>query len=394
MRENAPEPDTTFVFKFSEAASEDLLTEGDQPVKIENIPVQSGKLSLWSLNPRMTGEFYLPFGSEQSGGILDPTTEDLVNGKRMTKFHGSILSSGEGFFTRTAPIYLNDAELLKTDPGIYRYVVEEIQGDEIGETYDGMKYDTNTKYYVDVFIYANNLLPKFVVTKCDADSSTEESDTSETSKEKNHLKFTNDFSGDGKTDPALGTRTVTLEKVLEGNLANPDDEFTFDVQILSSNNSTEYYTMILDSTLELTAPEGTPIAEELVNIKRDTEASRIKYTIPANTEITISKMKAGDFAEIYGLSPNDGFLIDEADPGSLGYTKAAKLIIGETVQDGWYGLEAQAGIAEDAVVTWTNTRKVEGPTGLLITWAPYIALAGLAGVGGVLMFRKRKSNET
>ena len=91
----------------------------------------------------------------------------------------------------------------------------------------------------------------------------------------------------------------------------------------------------------------------------------------------IYPLKDGESIQIYGLTESDKYTVTEADYGSDGYTTTNGSKTDVVTDDG------------DSY-TVTNDKSVTTPTGIVLSFAPYILLVALAGVFGVLFLRRKK----
>lgn len=221
-------------------------------------------------------------------------------------------------------------------PGIYRYVVSEVPGQ-----YDGMSY-SETTYNLDVYVLVDDDGDYYIggVTFV-----TEEDDN------KHNGIFENTYT----------TNDLTITKNVTGNQGNKEKDFNFTVKITGSNVGEAYYMVFVDA-------EGNPVpGKNPVKISGDASAA---------TDFTL---KNGQSAKIYGLSANDGYVVEETDADKDGYT---------TSVDG-----SESGkITSDTTITYTNNRQVSTPTGVVLNIAPYIAMVALAGVLAFVFLRRRHNN--
>lgn len=238
-------------------------------------------------------------------------------------------TSDDTLFSKTTELSLDkDAFSI---PGVYHYKVKETTG-----SYDGMTYDS--KEY-DVYVYVEN----------DTDSSNGLKVSAVESKyngEKKDLLFTNTYK----------TNTLTLKKVIAGNQGNKNQEFRFTLTITGADG--EKYTAVNGNTTAVLT-SGTSATYDL-----------------GNDETVV----------IYGLSANDTYTIVENDYSNDGYvttidgaTETDKLTATGTVD-----------ITNGTNVTYTNTKDVSTPTGIITNVLPYVLMVVAAAGLAFVFLRKRE----
>ncbi|MDO4328657.1 MAG: FctA domain-containing protein [Lachnospiraceae bacterium] len=249
-------------------------------------------------------------------------------------------------YTKTGKLVTDITAFAGYEPGIYVYNVSETAG-----TYKGITYDQNT-YQVYVYVmrdettdnlYVNNVL----VPGSDGKASA--------------LEFVNDYGKDNDGD----VNAVTITKKVAGNQSSKNDPFTFFVQVNGDDN--EKYKAVITKADQTT-----------------TEITLVSKA--AAQEITL---KDSESVTIYGLSENDSYTVTEDEDASkgLGYTETT-VKIGDA--EAAAGYTASGTITANTDVTFTNTKDVTTPTGIALTFAPYLLMVALAGVFAVLFLRRRR----
>ena len=140
-------------------------------------------------------------------------------------------------------------------------------------------------------------------------------------------------------------RTITLKKVVAGNMGDTNKEFKFSV---SGGNAT-----ITKDTL-----------------KNDEEAT---ITAKVGQEITIT----------------------ENDYTSDGYTTTAEGVTGGTYNENThsYTFTVTKDMSESTIITFTNTKTIQPPNGIITTIAPYAIMVVLAaGAGVYFVYSRRRRN--
>ena len=206
--------------------------------------------------------------------------------------------------------------------GIYRYNVTEVTPNP---KYDGMSYSTQTKF-LDVYYSKAGFDYLF---------------TNENSTGKDDGTFVNDY--------VTGILTVT--KAIGGDQAKPTDEFEFTITINGADGEMYHVEYGASETAEITS--GTP---------------------------TTIKLQGGEKAEIYGLSAEDSYTVEEADYSSIGYTTTVENKPGRTYS---------ATFKNDNQVDFKNVKNPIAPTGIVMDIAPYIIMVAAAGVLAFVFLRRR-----
>lgn len=222
-------------------------------------------------------------------------------------------------------------------PGVYRYEVTETTG-----SYDGMTYSTVT-YYVDLYVV--NGANEFVVDDVVVTNTV-------TGKKTEVLAFENTYA----------TNNLTLKKVIAGNQADMKEKYNFTVTINGADGE-KYATSYMNDGEKVILQTGVPYT----------------FTLGHNEEFVI-----------YGLSGTDNYTIVE-DNAHLadGYTTTVEGDTFNEVAEGENTLKVSGTTTADKAITYTNTKEVATPTGVILTFAPYIAMIVLAAAAFVIMRRRR-----
>lgn len=162
-------------------------------------------------------------------------------------------------------------------------------------------------------------------------------------------------------------KILLVEKQLSGNQAVPTDQFTFKLDVTGPAGETYRWAVYseLDEnwTFNNYQPEQTG-------------------TVTANDAATGIIMQEGWHLVVFGLSPSDTYTLTETD--TKGYEPSGA----------WQGkpehIDSQA---DRQHINFLNKKEGTVPTGIIMTWAPYVLVAGLAVVFGVLFFGRRRHND-
>lgn len=236
---------------------------------------------------------------------------------------------GAASFSKSTEISLDVTKF--STPGIYHYTVSESKG-----SYDGMTYDSNT---YDVYVYVENGADKDLII------SAVESKLNGT---KGDLSFNNTYT----------TNKLTLKKVITGNQANKNKEFKFTLTI--NGAAGEQFTAVNGNSTQILTSGASAI-----------------YDLGNNETVVI-----------YGLSATDTYTIEEEDCSKDGYTTTIEGngTISATNKLQMTGTEGTT----DQSVTYTNTKEVSTPTGIVTDVLPYAMMVAFAGGIAVVFLRKRE----
>ncbi len=257
--------------------------------------------------------------------------------------------------------YTNNIAKIKIDstvfknPGVYHYQVSEvIPQDE--DKYEGIKYDESVKDLL-VYVVRNND-GTFAV-----DGVIEVKDGQKVG-QGTGVSFTNNY---GKHDPnqpgSDTTHDITVTKEVTGNQGDQSKVFNFAISVTPASEGEIY---------------------KLVKISNGTET--FVQAIGATDMDVIVGLKSGESVKIYGLSENDSYSITETDANQDGYTTTAT---GDNVNDDQTGSAGRLD-ADNKAATVTNARNISTPTGIILTFAPYILMVAAAGVLAVMFLRKKR----
>lgn len=282
-------------------------------------------------------------------------------------------------FTNRGKLTVN-ASVFK-QPGIYHYTVNEEPG-----TYEGIVYDKAVRHvylYVNYAVENGQLTDRLEVGNVVVSKEVDGEEVkvggyeinSDTLNNKG-IEFTNNYGDDSGEDPKDpenpkpeekndSTHDITIGKTVTGNQGDKNKVFNFKVTVNGTEG--EKYKVVKTSQ-----GETEPVVVD---------------ALTSGTEGTY-QLKHGETIKITGLTENDTYTVVETEANQDGYTTtytpgegATRVVDGNTIQ---------AVAADGAQYTVTNDRAVTTPTGIVLSFAPYILLVALAGVFGVLFLRRRK----
>lgn len=262
----------------------------------------------------------------------------------------------------TSEVYTDDTVRITVDssaftkPGVYHYQVKETMP---AVKYEGIKYDESVKDLL-VYVVRNEEDGTFTV-----DGVIEVKDGQKVG-EGTGVSFTNNY---GKQDPDQPdpeddtTHDITVTKEVTGNQGDQNKEFNFAISVKPASDGEIY---------------------KLVKISNGTETF-VQAIGATDMDVTVG-LKSGESVKIYGLSENDSYSITETDANQDGYTTTAT---GDNVNDGQTGSAGRLD-ADNKAATVTNARNISTPTGIILTFAPYILMVAAAGVLAVMFLRKKR----
>lgn len=224
-----------------------------------------------------------------------------------------------------------------TKPGVYSYTVKESD-----VTYEGINKD-DSSYTVYVYVankkeggyYISNVVSTIGNTKAD-------------------ITFTNDY---GKKNGKV--HSVTIKKVVEGNQADLTKKFDFTLDMKGGEDGETY---------KVVTPSGT-------------------QSIITGKSISGIKMGNNDTITVYGLTKSDVYKLVEKSYASEGY----KTYVDD--KSGSETSEATGSVTnKDVTRTFYNIKNADTPTGIIMSYAPYIAMLAAACILAVVFFNRRRED--
>ena len=279
------------------------------------------------------------------------------------------------------------------NPGIYHYTIDEVSNAAEGLTnpVKGMTYDSRTK---DIYVYVvngdngNNRVDNVIVVNPDGSKDGNNPDYTNNTNISTGVTFTNNF--DGKNDENEDTfYDLTVKKIVTGNQGEKGVDFKFDLSVTGTGR--DYYLTYGDANNALNT--ATAIKNE------------------DNGSVSGINLRDGDSITIHNLFGEDIYNVEElqAELAGRGYTvKVATVnaedgqktsdLLNKTTQElvdlqkeNGYKVENATNATGNAqMVVIENNKDVTTPTGIVLSFAPYILLVALAGVFGVLFLRRKK----
>lgn len=235
-----------------------------------------------------------------------------------------------------------------TRAGVYHYIVK-----EAANSYEGIQIDSTT-YHVYVYVYAETngslYVGDVVSTKIPGDKSG-----------KADLEFSNNY-GAGQND---STHDITIKKIITGNQAKKDDTFTVTVRVKGADD--EKYKVVVNGTT----------TDSLVS------GESKNFTVTNNTTI-----------RIYGLTKSDTVTVTEADNNDGYQASYSKVKSNAGTEYSENTINAGVNVKQDnSQAEVTNTKNAVSPTGIVLSYGPYILMIALAGSMAVFFLRKKNRKE-
>lgn len=316
-----------------------------------------------------------PEGDSPATGLAFTDTENLqgvaqktINVTDMETKVGSPLTLTEILNLQANVNAFVDENSVPLKPGTYTYLVKEVTTNKYpGITYDEDEYRVFVTVINDLDTPVANDLKIGGVRFADTDTPD--------SKAKD-VTFTNGY---GANDDVFD---VNVKKLVTGNQGNHNEEFAFTVEIDPDNDKDQFRIVV----------EGDNPSTDVVSLAAGADVITKIYT----------NITDKDIIHIYGLTAKDGYRVTETDSkGHEVYVYAGseendsaridvnKKAIVTNMNDAGE-LTADVDSDEDYIVD--NNKHAINPTGVAMTFAPYVLMLGAAGVAGGMFLRKKKED--
>ena len=318
------------------------VTPSSQPTTATSTFTFKSKLSVPAntLVPNVTVSYLIvgeaAGGSGRIAGPMSTTGGSQVTVGSASFFNTDSETSVSKDVTVTFP-----ADIFKS-VGIYRYKITQTIPANTGVEAAS---SSPTTRYLDVFVQnkpgGTGLEVAYFVL-----ASTANNTTSSTSYTEKSDRFQNTYN----------SHTLTVKKEVTGNQGNRNQDFYFPITITNSEGTTKKY--------NYTKTGGTG-------------------TFTSGTSQTIL-LKHGETIEITGLTAQDTYNVSETEAD--GYTTTYKIGTGSRTS---YKAALTDRIIADRTITFINTKNANPPTGVILTFMPYILMI-LAGFVVASLFLRRK----
>lgn len=252
---------------------------------------------------------------------------------------GATFTSGKDVkseYTETGSLSFNATKYSK--PGVYSYTVKESDVD-----YEGIDKDASS---YTVYVYVAN--------KANGEGYYISNVVSTKDNTKQDITFTNDYG-----DKNGKVHSVTIKKVVEGNQADLTKKFDFTLDMKGGEDGETY---------KVVTPSGT-------------------QSITTGKSISEIKMGNNDTITVYGLTKSDVYKLVENSYASEGY----KTYVDD--KSGSETSEATGSVTnKDVTRTFYNIKNADTPTGIIMSYAPYIAMLAAACILAVVFFNRRRED--
>ena len=314
--------------KVINAGENVLMPNAEFTFAVEEVTVNPGETVADGSVPNIT----VPVKDGIEGGVYFGTKENKVYETTLA------FTAGQNENSKTGTICFDSSVFKNEGVGVYRYKILEKDIDKSDGKNEGITKGDVTEYYLDLWVTdpdedGENFIIAGVVAH-----------TGDSTKKASAVVIDNEYA----------TNAITIKKVVDGNQGDKKADFTFSIKI--EGESEEQYKVVYGTGTETTLTSGEEQDIKLAN---------------------------GETATVYGLSENDKYTVREREADQNGYTTTIKIgdkevndVTGKTTADG-------------TEITFTNTRNVDTPTGVILNIAPYILMVALAGVLAFFFLRKR-----
>ena len=287
-------------------------------------------------------------------------TKDVVKdtAEQVAEYPGIKDKVNTGLKSATKSFNIDFSNVDFKEPGVYRYVLEENKGSNLGMTYDEIT------RYVDVYVQnnqnLNGLVVESVIMHKDGESGyiyglDNDTDTNKDREGKNE-GFVNE----------LTTYDLYLEKILKGNQADMNKSFVFTIEI----DTSELNGVAKDATYELEVESGTV---EISNIVMSNGKGSTTVSLGNEDKIVVKDLPKGakvKITEVNGLY-TASYTVDGDTQTSI-----VNLIIDDNMS-----------------VVVTNTLEGTIPTGVFLAVSPMLAVVVIGVMGMMLVKRNHKEEE-
>lgn len=328
-------------------------------------------------------------GNVKAGPGIVPTVQDVTigAGNKLETVSAEVQAELGASYSAAAndvcaaDVTLDFSTVAFNRPGVYRYRLTMDTTREVA----GLTYDASTVRYVDVYVENNT-----AATAKLGDLKIASMVIFEAGEEAPDFSYNTSEDEAGEPIPgmpleegvkranfinALDTVSLSVEKQLAGNQADPDANFDFTITVTLPDS------MPLGSYVFAVAQESASGVTNPVNVTAEVTADN--RTVSGGT-VTLGK---GGKVSVKGLPKGTSVTVSEVN----GDYTATYTVNGGAEQTG--SATAAQTLVSDAAFVFTNTRNGTVPTGVLLTVAPFVALMGVGFIGALLILMRKKHRE-
>ncbi len=281
------------------------------------------------------------------------TSDYQANQIKDTTGHPITLEDNQSYLLRYTT--LNFSAVTFTKPGNYRYILTQKVGN-----YDGLTFDTEHKYYVDVIVISDetgNLSISEYTIRPYSD------DTRVNVGEANKLEY-GYFVNVYNTNDLIFTNNVTGNQI--------DHTNTYDYQVLvTSADTNKSYKYI---------------------ITKDDNSTVTGY-LDSGTPVTLT-IKENESVKVYGLSANDSYSITAEDKTNTGYSTSYTEVVfsngSSETSDVIESFNASGNLDNPIRIDYLYTKNIAAKTGVIINVIPYILMITI-GLTTIKYLNKKKN---
>lgn len=300
-------------------------------------------LSKDTLVPNATTSYTIQ-GQDGSGRISGPSGPSIAG---ITFSHDDKVlaiagNQNEGIVSKNVTVTFPENTFKKV--GIYRYKISQVIDCPSG----GLLADTSSQY-LDVYVQngTNDDLEVTYFVLASIENNLAGSSTYEGKSAGFRIHYT--------------THDLTVKKEVRGNQGDKTKRFTFQITITNSGDATKKYTYKINNLIQ----DGTFVSDSVQEIN----------------------LAHNDQIEILGLTDKDQYTIKEVTEADY----ETKYKIGTTTDEQLYTQPITGSpIKEDVMITIINIKDVVAPTGLIMTFAPYVLMIILAIIVAVVFLNRKK----
>ena len=295
--------------------------------------------------PDVTFEYEIESGNPV---LASETTPEILAGVGTPTVGNAVYTPENTEVTKTVNVDFSKVEFTK--PGIYRYVITELDSQNADITNDD-----NSKRYLDVYVENGTTENTYVITHSVLLSTPITPNNSgiygEGQKSKSN-GYTNKYT----------TYQLSLDKEVKGTMGDKGKEFEFEIQFTGPANASFTF-------------EGKPV----------------QLAANGTGSTTIRLTDKSQAAVITGIPSAVEYTVTEKIDAKEGYT-TSYTINGVSEIKGTTTNEHTMGKANNAVVC-TNTKDAVTPTGIMMNVAPYVLMVAVAAVLAVVFLRRKNNFE-
>lgn len=345
----------------------------------------------------------LPGPVVKTGDVVTaPTVENAVFAKNDTVYDAVqgtdqvSLAVGDVYAKQSVVIDFSGVEF--TEPGVYRYILSEVNGGVSGVSYDAQVGTGGTagQRTLDVYVIdagtidATSQKPKLTV-----HSYLLHKDLAAPAKDKNSFGTAGSAIAD-KSDGFVNLHEaydLKFSKTVSGNQASKDKYFEFTLTITNAIPDTVYDVSY--------GNDGNPATTDGdADLQPTPNAATTKFDTQIDQPTSIRVGSSGDVTQKFYLQHGQSIAIRGLSQGTMynlsedaeDYNATSQTDDAKASTSGGNSVINTAGIIADVTVTFTNTRNGVIPTGVILSVAPWV-IAGVVIIGGIVFFAIRSKKK-